>query len=162
MKFLIYAALGSVVARAFADGFRAAGHVAHFRSLSDHTKGETELCDAVIVDGQHDNGAQVIADFEKRAIRAIAATERGYGRWTLSEISGGDAIPSLVNHVVHGEPMETPKEADSDDSEPQQPSANLSIYDLRARLTELKIEFPANAKKAELAALLARAMNTEA
>lgn len=317
MKFLIYAALGSVIAGAFADGAAAAGHKANFRSISDHAKGETELCDAVIVDGLRERGADVLADFERRGIPVIvtdlgyidrasgptdieghwqvgigglnrlpsidcppdrfaklgvtlAPAQTGgnvtiiagqhvgdaahpfktgaeiaawaeematkidgevvfrphprspdvrpnlpfddlplaeslarakavvaytsnigndallagvqaiangpaiwadvaldareayfaklaYAQWTLAEIASGEAITFLVDHALTGDPFESAGEIAE-----EQAGAKLSAADMRARLTALKIEFPATAKKAELAALLSRAENPEA
>jgi hypothetical protein len=317
MKFLIYAALGSVIAGAFADGIAAAGHKAHFRSISDHAKGETELCDAVIVDGLRERGADVLADFTKRGIpvivtdlgyvdrasgptdieghwqvgigglnwlpsidcppdrfaklgvklappakggkvtiiagqhvgdaahpfksadeiaawaeelaekidgdvvfrphprspdvrpnlpiddlplaeslarakavvaytsnvgndallagvqpiangpavwadvslddRAAYFAKLAYAQWTIDEIASGEAVRFLTEHALTGDAFEA-AEADAAPAD----AASLSLPDLRARLTELKIEFPATAKKAELAALLARAVNPEA
>lgn len=317
MKFLIYAALGSVVAGAFADGIAAAGHTAHFRSIGDHTKGETEPCDVVIVDGLRERGADVLADFEKRGIPVIVTdlgyidrasgptdieghwqvgigglnrlpsidcpgdrfvklgvevaaprtdgavtiiagqhvgdaahpfktaaeiarwaeeiaskidgevvfrphprspdvrpnlpiddlplaeslaraknvvayssnigndallagvqplangpaiwadvsidardayfAKLAYAQWTLDEISSGEAIRFLVDHALTGDPFES-----ADEVAEEQAGAKLSVGDIRARLTALKVEFPATAKKAELAALLERATNPEA
>lgn len=311
MKFLIYAALSSVVASAFAEGLAVTGHTTHFRSISDHTKGETEPADVVIVDGLRERGADVLADFTKRGIPVVVAdlgyvdratgptdieghwqlsigglnrlptidcppnrfaklgasitapTGNGtmtiiagqhvgdashsfktaeeiaawaeqmaekidgevvfrphprsphvrpnlpiddlplaeslarakavvaytsnigndallagvqpiangpaiwadvsleareayfarlaYGQWMLAEIASGEAVRFLVDRALPGEPFETADEAD-------QSGAKLSVGDIRARLTALKIEFPATAKKAELAALLERAL----
>ncbi|HDR9153788.1 TPA: hypothetical protein QDB05_000207 [Burkholderia vietnamiensis] len=313
MKFLIYAALSSVVASAFADGLSVTGHTAHFRSISDHAKGETEPCDVVIVDGLRENGAQVLADFAKRGIPVVVAdlgyvdratgptdieghwqlsigglnrlpaidcppdriaklgvipriphndgtvtiiagqhigdashpfktaeeiaawaeqmaekidgevvfrphplspnvcpnlliddlplaeslarakavvaytsnigndallagvqpiangpaiwadvaldardayfAKLAYAQWTLAEIASGEAVRFLVDHALPGEPFDV-----ADDAAATQAGGKLSVVDLRARLTSLKIEFPATAKKAELAELLERAL----
>ncbi|KWZ53294.1 hypothetical protein WK57_30365 [Burkholderia ubonensis] len=312
MKFLIYAALSSVVASAFADGLAVTGHAAHFRSIGDHATGETEPCDVVIVDGLRERGAQVLADFAKRGIPVVVAdlgyvdratgptdieghwqlsvgglnrlpsidcppdrlaklgvefgapaldgvtiiagqhvgdaahpfktaeeiaawaeqmaekidgevvfrphplspnvcpnlpiddlplaeslarakavvaytsnigndallagvqpiangpaiwadvaldardayfAKLAYAQWTLAEIASGEAVRFLVDHALPGEPFDAADEAAAD-----QAGGKLSVAEIRARLTALKIEFPATAKKAELAALLERAL----
>lgn len=312
MKILIYAALGSVVAAAFADGIVATGNQASFRSVGDHLKGETEPCDVVIVDGLRERAADVLVDFTKRGIpvvvtdlgyvdrasgptdieghwqvgigglnwlpsfdcppdrfaklgatlaapkvdgtvtiiagqhigdpshpfktadeiaewaeqlaakiegevvfrphprspdvrpnlpiddlplaeslaraKAVVAytsnigndaliagvqaiangpavwadvpldareayfAKLAYAQWTLEEIASGEAVRFIVDHALTGDPFEAAEDVADD-----QADAKLSVADIRARLTEMKIEFPATAKKAELAALLARA-----